>query len=30
MKMHEATPLNEVRARLQGGNDLRVAIESDR
>jgi hypothetical protein len=28
MKMHEATPLNEVRDRVKGGNDLREAIEN--
>jgi hypothetical protein len=29
-KMHEANPLDEVRDRVQGGNDLEKAIESDR
>jgi hypothetical protein len=28
MKMPEVTPLNEVRDRVQGGNDLREAIEN--
>jgi hypothetical protein len=30
MQMHEANPLNEVRDRVQGGNDLGEAIETDR
>jgi hypothetical protein len=29
MKVHEANPLNEVRDRVQGGNDLGEAIEDD-
>jgi hypothetical protein len=28
--MHKANPMNEVRGRLQEGNNLREAIESDR
>jgi hypothetical protein len=27
---HKANPNNEVRSRLQGGNDLGEAIENDR
>jgi hypothetical protein len=30
MKMHEANPLTEVRDRVQGGNNLEVAIKNDR
>jgi hypothetical protein len=29
MKMHEANPLNVVRDRVQGGNDLGEAFEDD-
>jgi hypothetical protein len=29
MKMHETNPLNVVRDRVQGGNDLGVVIEDD-
>jgi hypothetical protein len=30
MKMHEANPLNEMRDRVHGGNDLEGAIKNDR
>jgi hypothetical protein len=30
MKMHEANPLNEVRDRVEGGNDREEAIANDR